>query len=263
MAEYKTIWISDVHLGSRGCKADQLCQFLKNNNCETLYLVGDIVDGWRLSRNWYWPQSHSNVLRRVLTKAKRGTKVVYVVGNHDEFLRPWLKHKLTVGNISVTNQSVYTDAHNRKWLVTHGDLFDQVTRHWRWVSVLGDYAYTMLLASNGIVHKVRSLFGLGYWSLSKYIKAHTKQAVNFIYKFEEHLTKYARDHHVHGVICGHIHTPCIKHMNGIVYANDGDWVESCSALVETLQGEFQLLMLDAQGNMQVTVVYGQENTDSN
>lgn len=255
MADYRTIWISDIHLGSKGCKADQLCEFLKNNNCETLYLVGDIVDGWRLTRNWYWPQSHSNVLRRILTKAKRGTQIVYVVGNHDEFLRPWLKHGLQMGNMKVTNQATYTDVHGRTWLITHGDLFDQVTRHWRWVSVLGDQAYNLLLMSNGVIHRIRSSLGLGYWSLSKFIKAHTKQAVNFIYKFEEHLTRYARDSGAHGIICGHIHTPCIKQMNHIYYMNDGDWVESCSALVETHEGEFQLLQLDTSGNMIVIATH--------
>jgi UDP-2,3-diacylglucosamine pyrophosphatase LpxH len=255
MADYKTIWISDIHLGSRGCKAHQLCKFLKDNNCETLFLVGDIVDGWRLSKTWFWPQSHSDVLRRILTKAKRGTKIVYVVGNHDEFLRSWLKHKLVIGNISITNQATYTDVKHRKWLVTHGDLFDQVTRHYRWVSVLGDQAYNLLLASNGLVHRFRSMFGLGYWSLSKYIKSHTKQAVNFVCKFEEHLSKHAKNNHAHGVICGHIHTPTIKLMDGIVYANDGDWVESCSALVETLDGEFQLLVLNSQGNMDIVATH--------
>jgi UDP-2,3-diacylglucosamine pyrophosphatase LpxH len=255
MADYKTIWISDIHLGSKGCKADQLCEFLKKNNCETLYLVGDIVDGWRLTRNWYWPQSHSNVLRRILTKAKRGTKVIYITGNHDEFFRPWLKHNLMFGNIQIQNQTTHVDAQGREWIVTHGDMFDKVTRNWRWLSMWGDSAYHALLMSNGMVNKVRSWFGYGYWSLSKWLKSHTKQAVGFIYKFEEHLAQHAQRLGAHGVICGHIHTPALKEIDGIMYINDGDWVETCSALVETHEGEFQLLLLDTSGNMTVIATY--------
>ena len=170
MAHYKTIWISDIHLGTKGCKAEELCQFLKHNTSESIFLVGDIIDGWKLSRKWGWPQAHSNVLRRLLTRAKRGTMIYYVVGNHDEFLRPWLKHKLAIGNIMLANEFSYTDTKGRQWLITHGDLFDQVTRHWRWVSICGDRAYTILLSLNGILHALRRTFGLGYWSLSKYIK---------------------------------------------------------------------------------------------
>jgi len=252
---YKSIWISDIHLGTKGCKADLLCKFLKENHADDLYLVGDVIDGWKLSRGWNWPQDHSNVIRRLLTKAKRGTNIHYIVGNHDEFLRPWLKHGLHAGNINICNQLDYTDHHGRRWLVTHGDMFDQVTRHWRWVSMLGDRAYTVLLMCNGLLHRVRRLFGLEYWSLSKYIKGRTKQALNFIYKFEEHLSTYARNHGYHGVICGHIHTPALKDIDGTFYANTGDWVETCSALVETVEGEFQLLVLDTNGAMSVTESY--------
>jgi UDP-2,3-diacylglucosamine pyrophosphatase LpxH len=255
MEHYRAIWISDIHLGTKGCKAVQLCQFLKEHNCDTLYLVGDIVDGWRLSKSWYWPQEHTNVVRRILTKAKRGTKVIYITGNHDEFFRPWLKHNLMFGNIQIQNQTTHTDAKGREWIVTHGDLFDQVTRNWRWVSMLGDRAYHALLMSNGMVNKVRSVFGLGYWSLSKFVKNHTKQAVSFIYKFEEHLARHAKQHHAHGIICGHIHTPALKEIDGVVYINDGDWVETCSALVETHEGEFKLLLLHTDSTMQTMATY--------
>jgi UDP-2,3-diacylglucosamine pyrophosphatase LpxH len=255
MNRYRSIWISDFHLGTRGCKADLLCQFLKENHCETLYLVGDIIDGWKLSRRWYWPQEHSNVVRRLLTKAKRGTRIVYVLGNHDEFLRSWVKHQIDLGNMLVTNQCIHLDVQGRKWVVTHGDLFDQVTRHWRWVSILGDRAYNLLLSTNGVVNACRKIFGLGYWSLSGYVKGRTKQAVNFIYKFEEHLAHHAKNLGAHGVICGHIHTPAIKDLGGIIYANDGDWVETCSALVETHAGEFQLICLDHDGTMKITATY--------
>ena len=254
--QYRSIWISDIHLGTKGCKAEQLCNFLKNNNSDMLYLVGDIVDGWKLSRGWHWPQEHSNVVRRLLTKAKRGTKIYYIIGNHDEFLRPWLKHGLAAGNITIiSDQITHVDLHGRKWLVTHGDLFDQVTRHWKWVSMLGDRAYTALLMCNGLIHRMRKLFGLGYWSLSKYVKGRTKQALNFIYKFEKHLAAHAGDNGFHGVICGHIHTPAIKSINGVIYANDGDWVETCSVLVETHDGEFQLLLLEEDGSMKIHETY--------
>lgn len=249
MNVYKSIWISDIHLGTKGCKAEQLCNFLKDNQCEHLFLVGDIVDGWRLTKSWYWPQEHSNVVRRLLTKAKRGTKIIYVTGNHDEFLRPWVKHMIQVGNVNVVNRYIYKDIKHRNWLVTHGDLFDHVTRHWKYVSLLGDRAYNLLLYLNSSIAYFRSFLGLGYWSLSKFIKGKTKQAVNFIYKFEEHLATHAKSLGVQGVICGHIHTPVIKTINDIIYINDGDWVESCSAVVETLEGDFKLLVLDIEGNM--------------
>jgi len=249
MNVYKSVWISDIHLGTKGCKADQLCAFLKETQCESLFLVGDIVDGWRLSKSWYWPQEHSNVVRRLLTKAKRGTHIIYVTGNHDEFLRPWVRHIVELGNIQVVNKYIYKDIKQRDWLITHGDLFDQVTRHWRYVSLLGDRAYTLLLSLNGAITKVRSFMGLGYWSLSKFIKGKTKQALNFVYKFEEHLAAHAKAIGVQGVICGHIHTPTIKNISGIIYINDGDWVESCSAVVETLEGDFKLLILDTEGTM--------------
>lgn len=255
MIKYKSIFISDIHLGAVGCKAEQLSKFLKDNQCENLFLVGDIIDGWKLSRGWNWPQEHSDVVRRILTKAKRGTHITYIIGNHDEFLRSWLSLNLNLGNITITNEIVYNDVKDRDWLITHGDLFDQVTRHWRFVSVLGDRAYNMLLSLNGWLHFIRGKLGLGYWSLSKYIKHRTKEALNFIYKFEEHLSNHAKKHNMHGVICGHIHTPTIKIINDIVYINDGDWVETCSAVVETIDGEFQLLLLSSSGQMEIIERY--------
>ena len=255
MPDYKTIWISDIHLGSTACKADELCNFLKQNNCDTLYLVGDIIDGWKLERKWNWPQEHSNVIRRILTKAKRGTKIYYVIGNHDEFFRSWLSDNIFLGEIHFTNSHTYIDTHNRKWLIIHGDQFDQIVKHWKWISILGDMGYSFLLSCNGIIHKLRSLFGFGYWSLSKYIKGKTKQAVNFIYKFEENLSAYAEKKNYYGIICGHIHTPAIKKIGNIVYINDGDWVETCSAVVETFDGKFQLLILDENGEMKIVETF--------
>jgi len=255
MTKYKSIWISDVHLGTKSCKADLLCTFLKNNSCDNLFIVGDFIDGWKLQRGWNWPQEHSNVVRRILTNAKRGTKVSYAIGNHDEFLRSWLNENLRFGNIVVDNHFDYVDLKGRKWLVTHGDQFDQVVRNWKIVSFAGDVAYNMLLSCNGIVNTFRRKFGLGYWSLSKHIKSKTKQAIDFIYKFEENLAEHAKRQNCHGVICGHIHTPVIKTIDGITYINDGDWVETCSAVVETMDGEFQLLILGADGKMKIESTY--------
>lgn len=255
MIHYKTIFISDIHLGSNDCKADNLTKFLKETQCDNLFLVGDIIDGWKLKRGWYWPQSHSNVIRAILTKAKRGTNVVYIIGNHDEFLRSWLQMHINFGDIEFTNEYSYKDLKNRQWLIVHGDLFDQVTRHYKWISILGDHAYSFLLMCNGQLHFIRERLGLGYWSLSKYIKNKTKQALNFIYKFEGSLANYAKDNGYTGVICGHIHHPTIKQIDNITYSNTGDWVETCSALVETHTGEFQLLILSIDGTMKVIETY--------
>lgn len=249
MQHYRSVWISDIHLGTRGCKADHLCNFLKSTRCDNLFLIGDIVDGWRLSKQWYWPQEHSNVVRRILTKAKRGTKVIYITGNHDEFLRSWFNSSIDVGNIHIANEYSYLDVKGRNWLIVHGDLFDQVTRHWRWLSILGDNAYNFLLYINRWTSILRARLGLGYWSLSSFLKNKTKQAVNFIYRFEEHLTIHAQQQGYQGVICGHIHTPTIKTIQSTIYINDGDWVESCSALVEDFNGDFILLSLDINGEM--------------
>ena len=251
MTVYKTIWISDVHLGTKGCKSELLCNFLKNNNCDNLFLVGDIIDGWKLQRKWYWPQEHSNVLRKILTKAKRGTIVTYIIGNHDEFLRSWTNTSINVGNIEITNEKIYTDLKGRTWLIIHGDLFDQITVNFKWLSMIGDRVYSILLICNSVLHQIRSKFGLGYWSLSKYLKEQSKQAVNFIYKFEEHLAEYAKSKKMQGVISGHIHKPEIKSINNITYMNTGDWVESCSVIVETLDGEIQLLVLNQNNIMDI------------
>jgi len=242
----KALFLSDVHLGTRGCKADILCAFLKQTPCDRIYLIGDIVDGWQLHRRWYWPQSHSNVIRRLLTKAKRGTEVIWVLGNHDEFLRPWLRLRIAFGNLKIVNQITH-ESHGRKFLVVHGDLFDGVTRYHKWISVLGDQAYNFLVSANSVFNDVRQRLGYGYWSLSQYLKERTKQAVDFIFKFEENLVHYAKKRDFDGVICGHIHTPAIKHIDGLVYMNDGDFVENCSAIIEDEYGHFHLVKVDHSG----------------
>jgi UDP-2,3-diacylglucosamine pyrophosphatase LpxH len=243
MEKYRSIWISDLHLGINGCKADDLCKFLKANTCDHLYLVGDIIDGWKLKRGWNWPQSHSNVIRRLLTSAKRGTTLTYITGNHDEFLRDWVRFGIRVGNIKIVDECEHIGVTGHRYLVVHGDMFDAVTRNYKWISVLGDISYELLLTINSGLNKTRKWFGYGYWSLSRYIKRNAKQAVNFIFEFERHLAKHAGDAGYHGVICGHIHFPEIKLIGNLVYMNSGDWVETCSAIVENWDGSFELLLL--------------------
>jgi UDP-2,3-diacylglucosamine pyrophosphatase LpxH len=248
-SKYRSIFISDVHLGSRACQADLLAQFLKQNSCQNLYLVGDIFDLWKLKSSRYWPQSHSNVVRRVLTAAKRGTRVYYVLGNHDEHLRTWISDISTFGNIEMANSFDHYTANGQRFLVTHGDLFDGIIRYHKWLSILGDKAHSFLLWANTGVNWIRKKFGKDYWSFSSFLKTNTKQAVAFITKFQSHITQHARDEAYHGVICGHIHTPAIDvSADGFVYFNTGDWCETLSALVENFDGTLELLVWDTAGN---------------
>ena len=240
--KYRTIFISDVHLGTKHCKADYLCEFLKYNNCERLYLIGDIIDGWKLHKRIYWPQSHSNVIRRVLTKAKRKTRIYYIIGNHDEVLRKWISnYQLKFGKIRIRNEYVHEGADGKQYLITHGDQFDGVTRLAPWIAWTGDHAYHVVLNINTWYNRIRKWMGLKYWSMSKFLKHNVKKAVDFVFEFEKNLAKYCKAKGYDGVICGHIHTPEIKKINGITYMNDGDWVESCTALVEHHDGRFELV----------------------
>ena len=239
---YRTIFISDVHLGTKDCKAEELNNFLKNNSCETLYLVGDIIDGWKIQQNKLrWKQSHTNVIRRVLGASKRDTKVIYISGNHDEFLRPMIPYGFTFGNVEIVNQATHIGLDGKKYLVTHGDLFDGITRLAPWLSFLGDKAYDFVLNLNSKFNWIRHRLGFGYWSLSKYLKHRVKKAVDFMFQFEKNLATYCKKRGYDGVICGHIHNAEIKEIDGVTYMNDGDWVESWSALVETYDGEFKLI----------------------
>ena len=241
MAHYKSIFISDIHLGSRGCQADALCSFLKENTCEKLFLVGDIIDGWRLKKKWYFPQSHANVIRRILTAAKRNTQVYYILGNHDEAFRKYLHFDIDIGRIQVLNRYNYVGVNGKKYLVIHGDFFDKIMLDKKWMMHMGDTLYDTLIWVNTKFNTVRGLLGMKYWSLSKWLKHNTKQALNFIYKFEEHVAEYCHDKGYDGIICGHIHTAAIKNINGIEYMNDGDWVESCSALLEHEDGRWEIV----------------------
>ncbi len=235
----RTIWISDTHLGTAGCNADLLLDFLKSVQPETLYLVGDIIDGWRLKRGWYWPPRHNDIVRRVLKLANKGTRVVYIPGNHDEVLRDFTG--LSFGGVEVVAEAVHVTADGRRLLVLHGDEFDGVVLYARWLAFLGDHAYALLLKANIAFNAVRRRFGLPYWSLSAYTKKKVKNAVSFISRFEEAVAHAARDRGVDGVVCGHIHTAEIRDFDGITYYNDGDWVESCTALIEHHSGRMEIV----------------------
>lgn len=240
--KYRSIFISDLHLGSKGCQAEAVSDFLKQNTCEKLFLVGDIIDGWRLRRKWHWPQAHTNVIRHVLTASKRGTEVVYIIGNHDEFLRAFLQFTPSFGRIKIRNRTTHEGEDGKRYLVVHGDMFDGMMRADRkWIMHLGDHAYNFLLAANNRLNIVRRWLGLPYWSLSQALKKKTKRALNHIQNFEEHVAHYCRRKGFDGAICGHIHVAEIRDIDGITYMNDGDWIESCTALVEHHDGRWQLV----------------------
>jgi UDP-2,3-diacylglucosamine pyrophosphatase LpxH len=239
---YRSIFISDIHLGTKDCKASELNNFLKNNTCNTLYLVGDIIDAWKIKQNkWRWKQSHTNVIRRILGHAKRDTRIIYVLGNHDEFLRPFLQYNLNFGMVELHNQYEHIGADGRHYLVTHGDLFDGITRLAPWLSILGDKAYDFVLTLNSRFNWLRHRLGFGYWSLSLYLKQRVKRALDFIFQFERNLAAYCKKRGFDGVICGHIHHAEIKEIDGVVYMNDGDWVESMTALVEHHDGHWEIV----------------------
>lgn len=235
----RTIWISDVHLGTRGCNADLLMDFLKSTESQTLYLVGDIIDGWRLRKRWFWTQRHNDVVRKLLKKAKRGTHVVFIPGNHDEAFRPYVG--LNLGGIDVASEAIHKTADGRRLLVLHGDEFDGIVLYARWLAFLGDTAYVLLLRLNVAVNMVRRWLGLPFWSLSAYLKRRVKNAVEYVCRYEQAIAREARQRGVDGVVCGHIHAAEIRTIDGVLYCNDGDWVESCTALVEHMDGRLELL----------------------
>ena len=235
----RTVWISDVHLGTAGCQAALLSDFLHSVDCETLYLVGDIVDGWRLRKGWYWPDQHNEVIRRLLKMAHRGTRVIYIPGNHDEMFRDYAG--FSFGGIEVQLEAIHTTADGRALLVTHGDAFDGIVLYARWLAFLGDQAYTLLLKANIILNAVRRKFNLPYWSLSSYLKKRVKNAVQYVGQYEEVVAREALQRGVQGVVCGHIHCAEIRQFGEITYYNDGDWVESCTALTEAKDGTMSII----------------------
>lgn len=236
---YRTLWISDLHLGTRQAQAEYLVDFLRYHPADRLYLVGDIVDGWALQRSWYWPPSHNEVVQELLQIAQSGTEVTYIPGNHDEAVRAF--PEVRWGGIRVRRRAVHTTAQGDRLLVLHGDEFDGVVRHARWVSVLGASMYQGTLRLNRWLNRVRRWLGLPYWSLSAYLKYKTKRAVQFIADFEQAVARSAHEAGVDGVVCGHIHHAELRTIGGVLYANTGDWVESCTALAEHDDGQLEIL----------------------
>lgn len=239
--KYKSIFVSDIHLGTKFSQADKFLDFMKENESDNLYLVGDIIDGWAIKRKFRWEQSHSDVIQKVLRKARKGTDVYFITGNHDEFLRPFIPILLGE-NLTVLNELDYHAINGKRYYVTHGDFFDSVTMTKKWLAVMGDMGYDLLLNLNQVLHFIRQRFGIRrYWSLSKYVKDNVKKSVSFITDFETILAEHAKHKKYDGIICGHIHKAEIKTIDGIEYKNSGDWVESCTALVETMEGEWKIV----------------------
>ena len=235
----RAVFISDIHLGTPGCQADALLDFLKHHPSDVIYLVGDIVDGWQIRRRWFWPQSHNDVVQKLLRRARKGCKVVFVPGNHDEFARQF--DGMHFGGIEISNEAVHTTADGRQLWVIHGDHFDGVIQCAKWLAHVGDWAYGVTLELNRHFNRIRHRLGMPYWSLSQYLKHKVPRAVSHVNHFEEAVAAEARERGFDGVVCGHIHRPEMRTINGTLYANDGDWVESLSALIEHADGRLELL----------------------
>ena len=238
VSHWRTAWISDVHLGNKISKAEALLDFLRENDFETLYLVGDIIDISALKRRIYWPQEHNDVIQKLLRKGRKGTEIIYIPGNHDEFVGGFCGY---YGHIAIQKEAIHTTADGRRILIIHGHELDTVVQNARWLAFAGDLGYQFLLGLNPLINFFRRRFGLGYWSLSAYAKKRVKDAVNFIGEFEAAIVRYAERYGVEAVLCGHIHNAGIRQIGAVTYYNCGDWVESCSALVENFDGEMELL----------------------
>ena len=240
MPKVRSVFLSDIHLGTRACQADRLLDFLREHPAEQTFLIGDIVDFWAMSRSINWSQAQNTVVQKLLRRARHGDRVVFIPGNHDEFLRPWCPQLL--GGVELADKLVHVTADGRRLLVIHGDQFDQVTRHHRWVAVLGDKAYEMLVRINSLLSWGRRKLGIsGYWSLAGYAKRKVKTALTFIFDFEESAIHHAKERGLDGVICGHIHWATIREIDGLTYVNCGDWVDSCTAIVEHFDGRLELV----------------------
>ena len=250
---YRTIFISDLHLGTPGCQANALLDFLKAHPSDNLYLVGDIIDGWQLRRKWYWPQAHNDVVQKLLKRARKGCRVVFIPGNHDEFAREFIGHRF--GDIEVMEEAVHITADGRQLWVIHGDYFDAVVQCARWLAIVGDNLYEFTLKLNRYLNSLRARMGLPYWSLSAYLKQKVKSALNYVTDFEVAVANEARNRGHQGVVCGHIHRAEMRDIGGVLYCNDGDWVESRTALVEHFDGALELLhwapTIETQGRTHV------------
>ena len=239
MQRYRALVISDIHLGTKACQAEAFLDFLKTHRAPRIYLVGDIVDFWRIRRGVYWPQSHNDVFQKLLRQVRKGVELIYIPGNHDEAMREYCGSRF--GGIAIERQTVHIGADGRRYLIMHGDEFDVVVRYAKWLAFLGDWGYVTALWFNTHLNVVRRRFGMPYWSLSAYLKHKVKRAVNYIGEFEHALAQEARRNGAQGVICGHIHHAAMRHVEDVVYINTGDWVESCTAVVETEEGDFQII----------------------
>ncbi|MEM8678056.1 MAG: UDP-2,3-diacylglucosamine diphosphatase [Planctomycetota bacterium] len=236
---YRSVWISDTHLCSRDSQAEMLHNFLDSIKVDQLYLVGDIIDVWALRKRWYWPAQYNEVVHKLLKRSRRGAHVIYVPGNHDEFFRAFVGYRF--GEVEIQEDAIHEMADGRRFLVIHGDVFDNIIRFHKWLSLLGGWAYAHLVTVNRIVNTIRKRCGKPYWSLAGATKRRVKHAIDFLSRFEETLVSEARRRGVDGVICGHVHQPVIREMDGLTYCNTGDWVENCTALVETFEGELKLV----------------------
>ena len=250
----RTVFISDVHLGTPGCQAKALLSFLKAHPSDRLYLVGDIIDGWQLRRRWFWPQSHNDVVQKILRRARKGCKVIFVPGNHDEFARHFIGHKF--GGVDVVDEAVHTTADGRRLWVIHGDHFDGVIQYAKWLAYLGDNLYELTLRLNTHLNSLRARLGLPYWSLSQYLKHRVKSALNYVLQFEGAVAAEARKRGLDGVVCGHIHRAEMRTIDGTLYCNDGDWVESLTALVEHRDGQLEVLHWPHDSRPQAHVTAG-------
>ncbi len=255
---YRTIWISDLHLGSTQCQADVLLDFLKYNESEKLYLVGDIIDFWALSKKMYWPRDHNTVIQKVLRKARHGTRIIYVPGNHDENIRDYNNH--VFGDIIVKNSDVHATSDGKQFLVVHGDEYDTIARHHKWIAKLGSVGYDLLLDINRILRMIRRLLGIqSSFSLAAFVKFKVKNIVQFVSEYEESIVTTLKDGGLDGVICGHIHHAEIKEMDGFLYVNTGDFVESCTAIVEHFNGTLELV----KWRKSEPVIFTHENLELN
>ncbi len=242
---YRTIWLSDLHLGSRGCQADLILEFLQKTASKQLYLVGDIIDFWAMKKGVYWPEKHNHIVQCLLEKARQGTEIIYIPGNHDDMMRNYIGTHF--GHIIVQDEVIHTTLIGERLLVMHGDVFDQVVQHGRWLAFIGANLYDLLLAINQRLNGLRRYFGLRYWSLAAFLKRHVKNAVNYIGRYEYAVAHAARRLEVDGIVCGHIHHAELRAIDGITYGNCGDWVENCTALVEHHDGQLEILhWLDMQ-----------------
>ena len=247
MQQYKSIFISDIHLGTKMSQADKVLDFLKSTESENLFLVGDIIDGWAMHKNFYWPQEHNDVIQKILRKARKGTRVTYLPGNHDEFLRSFGYH--VFGNIGIAMSDLYTGVDGKKYYICHGDQFDIVIKNAKWLAHLGSWAYDVVMHVNIVFNFFRKILGFKPWSLSAWTKYKVKQAVSFISLYEENLSSYGKSIKADGMICGHIHHANIRDIDGLQYMNCGDWVESCTALVEHLDGKWEIIRWNEQDSV--------------